>query len=83
MRRRRQCADGRCVVSGEACLNQGTALDLDVWFEGTACEGTTLVACVSGRVQRRDCTTIDPRFSCQSAEGRFFFASAGDRTAWG
>jgi hypothetical protein len=67
------CEDGHCVGTGEAC--QGSpflALEGRIIFEGMACEGETLVACVAGRTQRLDCTTVHPEFACQSSEGYFF-----------
>jgi hypothetical protein len=66
------CDAGRCVGDGEACDNSATRPEGRTYFEGTACEGQTLVACVEGRLQRRDCTTVNPEFSCQSYGGEFF-----------
>ena len=72
------CDQGRCVGGGEACENSTYGFEGRTYFEGTGCEGDTLVACVAGRIHRRDCTTVNPDFSCQSYGGEYFCGFASE-----
>ena len=72
------CENGWCVGAGESCQNDEMELEGGVYFEGTGCDGQYLVACVEGRTARRDCTTVHPDFSCQSAGDAFFCGLASE-----
>jgi hypothetical protein len=72
------CEDGWCVGTGEACQGTDTEYEGGIHFEGTGCEGQSLIACVEGRTQRRDCKTVHPDFSCQSFGGEFFCGLASE-----
>ena len=47
-------------------------------FDGMACAGSTLEACVNGRRHDLDCSTFGPGFSCQSYDGIPFCGLASD-----
>jgi hypothetical protein len=63
----------RCTGSGNACENLSDAL-----FDGIACAGDVLEACVNGRRQDLDCTTFGAGFSCQSHSGIPFCGLASE-----
>jgi hypothetical protein len=63
----------RCVGTGEACTNLSDPL-----FDGMACAGNTLVACVNGRQHDLDCATMGEGFSCQMNAGIPFCGLAAE-----
>jgi hypothetical protein len=72
------CSDGVCVGQGAACTGGYPGAEGQTYLEGTACSGTSLVACVGGRTQTFDCTRIAPGFSCQSVSGTYFCGLASE-----
>ncbi|MEO6598705.1 MAG: hypothetical protein ABIQ16_02450 [Polyangiaceae bacterium] len=73
-----KCAAGACVGSGAACSNSRSADPQSVHFEGTACNGVTLSACVGGKLTTVDCTTRGPGFGCQHLGDDFFCGLADE-----
>jgi len=54
----------RCTGTGDPCENLSDPL-----FDGLACSGGTLDACVNGRQQDFDCASLGEGFTCQSHSG--------------
>jgi hypothetical protein len=72
------CADGVCVGQGATCAGGYPGPEGQTYLQGTGCSGTALLACVGGRTQTFDCTTIAPGFSCQSVSGTYFCGIASE-----
>jgi hypothetical protein len=64
---------GRCTGTGEACIGSSGA-----FYDGIACAGRTLEACVNGRRQDLDCAMFGEGFSCQSVGGIPFCGVAAE-----
>ncbi len=71
------CVAGACSGRGAACPDAqgGPAF---VRLQGTGCEGSTLTACVAGKLARIDCSERGPDFGCQHFSGAFFCGLAGE-----
>jgi len=72
------CSNGVCVGKGAACSGGYPGPEGQTDMEGTACSGTSLVACVGGGMQTFDCARIAPGFSCQSVDSTYFCGLASE-----
>jgi hypothetical protein len=73
-----RCSDGVCTGQGATCTGGEPGPEGQTNFAGTACAGTSLVACVGGHEQTFDCTRIAPGFSCQAVSGTYFCGLASE-----
>ena len=73
------CVAGACTGRGAACTSTSSSIDVDpVVVHGTACDGTTLTACVNGKETRVECRERGPGFGCQHVADAYFCGLAGE-----
>jgi hypothetical protein len=72
------CAEGSCIGLGTACTGGSRSYQGDVFYDGIACDGATLVACVDGHEHRLDCASLAPGFACHGVDGVAFCGLAAE-----
>ena len=71
-------AGGFCTGSGDACQDETSTSGSGVSWDGLACDGDTLQACVGGRKATRDCSSAGPGLGCQAFDGIHFCGLASE-----
>jgi hypothetical protein len=82
------------VTTGKSCISRDSTRQLQpiqrsftnenfpssgtIAYEGVSCTGSTLEACVGGRLTNVDCTTQGPGFGCQTVGTVSFCGLAAD-----
>jgi hypothetical protein len=74
---RQENFDAWCVGTGASCVADSFPY-FDVHYQGQACNGARLSACVRGGLAELDCGLFGPEFSCQSSGGAFFCGSGSE-----